>query len=151
MSPRILSIIFETSPMRELATVETIGSDAIEYPIDDDEASASWVGETETRTTTNTPVVGVQRIPVHELYAKPKATQKLLEDASIDIEAWLAGKIGEKLARLEATAFVSGNGVKRPRGFTTYSSGTTRGLIEQVVSGSGTTLTADGLINLYVS
>jgi len=151
MSPRILSIIYETSPMRELCTVETISTDAIEYPIDDGEAGAGWVGEQETRAETGTPQVGVQRIPVHEMYAKPKATQKLLEDAAINIEAWLAGKIGQRFGRLEATAFVSGDGIKKPRGFLTYSAGSTRGTIEQVVSGVAGGVSFDGLINLMTS
>lgn len=151
MSPRILSIVYETSPMRELCGIETISTDAVEYPIDDGEAGAGWVGEQETRATTDTPQVGVQRIPVHEMYAKPKATQKLLEDAAVDIEAWLAGKIGQRFGRLEATAFVAGDGVKKPRGFLTYAAGTTRGTIEQVVSGSAGAVTFDGLINLMTA
>lgn len=151
MSPRILSVIIESSPIRQLATVETIGSDAIEYPVDDAEAGAGWVGETESRTETSTPTVGVQRIPVHEMYAEPRATQKLLEDASVNIEEWLGNKIGEKFARLESSAFVTGNGIKKPRGFLTYGNGTARGQIEQVISGHATQITADGLIKLLVS
>ena len=151
VSARILSIVRESSPLRELATVENISTDAIEFPIDDDEAGADWVGETESRPATSTPQVGVQRIPVHEMYAFPMVTQKLLEDASVDVEAWLGRKIGEKFGRLEATAFVSGNGVKKPRGFLTYPNGTTRGNIEQIASGNANTLTSDGLINLIMS
>ncbi|MGE0425418.1 MAG: phage major capsid protein [Reyranellaceae bacterium] len=151
MSPRILSIQYESSPLRELATVETISTDAIEYPIDDDELDAGWVGETESRPETGTPQVGVQRIPVHEVYAMPKATQKFLEDASIDVEGWLARKIGEKFGRTEATAFVSGNGIKKPRGFLSYPAGTSRGQIEQIPSGAATTIKADGLINTMMA
>jgi HK97 family phage major capsid protein len=148
VSARLLKIVFESSPMREIATVETISTDAIEYPVDEGEADCGWVGETATRTETNTPQVGVQRIPVHELYANPKATQKLLEDASINVEAWLAQKVGEKFGRTEATAFVSGNGIKKPRGFLDYGSGTTRGTLEQVNSGAAADVTFDGLLNL---
>ncbi len=151
MSPKILSIIYESSPIRQLATVETISTDAIEYPIDDGEVGYGWVGEQETRSETTTSQTGVQRIPVHEMYAAPRATQKLLEDASINIEAWLAGKIGERFGRIEATAFVTGDGIKKPRGFMTYANGTTRGTIEQVASGAATVLTFDGLINLMTA
>lgn len=151
MSPRILSIVYESSPIRQIATVETISTDAVEYPVDDGEAGAGWVGEQETRPETGTPQVGVQRIPVHEMYASPKATQKLLEDASVNVEAWLANKIGQKFGRLEATGFVAGNGVKKPRGFTTYPSGTARGQIEQIVSGNATDLSFDGLIKLTMA
>jgi HK97 family phage major capsid protein len=151
VSSRMLSIVYETSPMRELATVETIGTDAIEYPIDDDEADCGWVGETEARTETGTPQVGVQRIPVHEMYAMPKATQKLLEDASIDVEAWLGRKVGEKFGRTEATAFISGTGVKQPRGILSYASGTTRGMVERGAAGHATAITADSLLRLSTS
>jgi len=151
-SASLLTIAYESSPMRELATVETVGTDSIEYPIDDGEADAGWVGEQETRGVTGTPQIGVQRIPVHELYAQPKATQKLLEDASVDVEGWLMRKIGEKFGRVEATGFVSGDGIKKPRGFLTYPAGTaSRGQIQQVASGAATTVTADGLINVTMA
>lgn len=148
MSSRILTKVYESSPIRQLATVEVIGTDALELPVDEGEFDFGWVGETESRTETGTSTVGVQRIPVHEQYAKPKATQKLLEDASMDIENWLSGKVAEKFGRSEATGFVNGTGVKQPRGFLTYASGTSRGQIEQIVSGSAAAITADGLIKL---
>ena len=151
MSPRILSIVYESSPLRALAAIENVSTDAMEFPVDTGEMSSGWVGEQETRSATNTPQVGVQRIPVHEMYAFPKATQKLLEDASVDVEGWIGTKIGEKFGRVEATAFVTGDGIKKPRGFTTYANGTSWGQIEQVVSGHATSLTFDGLINLTVA
>jgi HK97 family phage major capsid protein len=119
--------------MRAYASVQVISSDALEGLFDLNEASSGWVAETDTRAVTNTPQLGKWRIPVHELYAKPSATQKLLDDASINMEAWLASKVAEKFARDESTAFVTGNGVARPRGFLTYANGTTLpGTIEQV-------------------
>src|SRR4029077_14867924 len=144
VTPSIGAIIngvqFETSPMRAIANIETISSDAIEYPRDDDEAAAGWGGEQEGRPETGTPKVGMQRIPVHELYANPKVTQKLLEDNAWNVEAWLGNKIGDKFRRTEANAFVVGNGVKKPRGFTTYASGTFvaggSGRIEQIAAGT---------------
>lgn len=120
MSGRMISRIFETSPMRQYANVQTIGVDALEGLHDSDEADSGWVGETGARSATGTPQLEKWRIPVHELYAKPSATQKLLDDASVNIEAWLNGKVVDKFARTENTAFVTGNGVDRPRGFTTY-------------------------------
>lgn len=159
VTPTIGAIIqgvqFETSPMRAIANIETISSDAIEYPRDDDQASVGWVGEQEDRPATATPQAGMQRIPVHELYAMPKVTQKLLEDSAWNIEAWLGTKIGDRFGRTEATAFVSGNGVKRPRGFTSYASGTYAaggsGKIEQVAAGTAAAVGWDDLINLLTS
>ena len=136
MSGRVVSKVFETSPMRAYASVQTISTDALEGLFDLDEASSGWVGETQARAETSTPQLKTWRIPVHELFAFPKATQKVLDDAAINLEAWLAGKVSEKFARDEATAFVSGDGVSRPRGFLTYATGTTLpGTIEQVPTG----------------
>lgn len=147
-SASIIQKIFETSPMRALAGIETIGTTELEIPVDIDEASAGWVGETQTRSETNTPQVGVQKIPVHELYAKPKATQKFLEDASINVEAWLADKVSDKFSRTEATAFVSGNGINKPRGFLTYSDGSGRGYITQYPSLAAAAITADAIVKM---
>jgi len=137
MTGRIVQKVFETSPMRAYASIQVISTDALEGLYDLNEASSGWVGETESRSDTSTPQIGKWRIPVHELYAKPKATQKLLDDASINMEAWLASKVAEKFARDESAAFVSGNGVNKPRGFLTYASGTTNpGTIERVKTGT---------------
>ena len=144
LSGRIVQKVFETSPMRAYASIQVISTDALEGLYDLNEASSGWVGETETRSETNTPQIGKWRIPVHELYAKPKATQKLLDDASINMEAWLASKVAEKFARDESTAFVSGNGINKPRGFLTYASGTTiPGQIERVKTGASSAFAAD--------
>jgi len=137
LSGRIVMKVFETSPMRAYASIQTISTDALEGLFDLEEAASGWVAETDTRAETTTPQVGKWRIPVHELYAKPKATQKLLDDAEINMEAWLASKVSEKFARDEAAAFVNGNGVGKPRGFLTYADGTTLpGTIEQFDTGA---------------
>jgi len=120
LSGRIIKRIFETSPIRQFASVQTISTDALEGPTDTDEADAGWVGEAGARPETTTPNIGMWRIATHEVYAKPKATQKLLDDAVWDVEAWLAGKIGDKISRKENLAFILGNGVTQPRGLLTY-------------------------------
>ncbi|RWF02992.1 phage major capsid protein [Mesorhizobium sp.] len=152
-SSRIITKVYETSPIDELAYHETITTDALLIAIDTDEAGAGWVGETEARPETSTPQVGEQRIPVHEIYAKPKATQQLLEDAGIDIEAWLERKVSEKFARMRALAFISGNGIKKPRGILTYPAGSAgvRGTIAQIPSGHATLLTDNGLVTMTFS
>ena len=137
MSGQVVQRIFETSPMRAYASVQVISTDALEGLFDLDEADAGWVAETETRPETSTPQLKVWRIPVHEIFAQPAATQKLLDDAEINMEAWLAGKVADRFARKENAAFVSGNGIDKPRGFLTYANGTTLpGTIEQVKTGA---------------
>lgn len=149
MSSRIVQAIFETSPMRQLASVETISTDSLDLIDDHDQAVAGWTAETGAISETSSPTLAKRNIPTHELYAQPKATQKLVDDAAIDIEAWLSGKIADIFSRKENTAFVSGNGVGQPRGILTYAAGTSWGQIQQVNSGSSGAVTADGLINLF--
>ena len=150
MSDQVITKVHETSPMRNVANVETISTDALEIPEDLDEADAGWTSERGVRTETNTPTIGVRRIPVHELYAMPKATQQLLDDARINVEEWRSAKIADKIARTENLAFVNGDGADRPRGILTYPAGTTNpGEVQQVNSGSASALTGDGLRSLF--
>lgn len=151
MSSKIVSAIFESSPMRQLASIETISSDALELIDDHDQAAAGWTSETASVSDTATPLIAKRNIMVHELYAQPKATQKLVDDSAIDIENWLAFKVADIFARKEATAFISGNGVGQPRGILSYAAGITWGTIEQVNSGTNSVVTADGLIKLFYS
>ena len=151
MSDRITTVVFETSPVRQFASVEQIGTDSWEIIVDENEAGFGWVGEQESRTETTTPDIGKRTIFAHEMYAEPRATQKLLDDAGFDVEGWLSDKAGERFARAEATAFVTGDGVARPRGFTTYPAGTSAGQIEQITSTSAGALHGDDFYNLIYS
>ena len=159
MSGRIATLVRETSPMRQVANVAIIGTDALEGVNDLNEATSGWVGETEARAETAAPKIGEWRIPVFEQYAEPRATQKLLDDALFNVEEWLAGKIAERLSRMENEAFVSGNGVRKPRGFLTYAAGTPSAsafsVIEQVPTGAAGGFAAtdpgDALISLVYS
>lgn len=136
MSGRIVTKVFETSPMRAYASIQVISTDALEGLYDDGEMAFGWVGETEARPVTDTAQLGKYRIPVHEMFAQPTATQKLLEDAEIDMEAWTITKASERFARAEAAAFVTGDGSGKPRGFLDYPNGTNlRNSIERVKTG----------------
>jgi len=119
---RLVQRIHETSPIRQLASVVQTGSvDALEGIADINEpAAGGWVGETDDRGETDTQDVGAYRIPLHEQWANPRVTQKMLDDGTFDVESWLVESIRRKLARGENTAFVTGNGVSKPRGFVDY-------------------------------
>lgn len=157
-SAAITAKVFESSPLRRLARVVSISTDSFEEILDRDEPASSWVAETASRPATTSPQIGKFAIPVHEHYAAPKVTQKLLDDSNIDIGGWLTQKIADKFARGEASAFVSGNGVGKPRGFLDYSTATTDddsrtwGVLQYVPSGASSdfasTSPADALIDL---
>ncbi len=156
MGGRIVELVYETSPVRQVANVVTIGSDALEGINDLGQPDSGWVGEMDVRNDTATPQIGEWRIPVHEQYAEPSATQKLLDDAMFDVEGYLTKKIADRLSRMENTAFVAGNGIRQPRGFLTYPAGvpsaTSFSVIEQIASGAAgafsSTAPGDALISL---
>lgn len=149
MSGRVIKRVFETSPMRGLVSVQQIGTDALEGLYDDDQAAAAFVSEAGTRSSSATPQIGKWRIPVHEMYAMPASTQRLLDDSNMNVDVWLAQKVADYMARLQNTKFVTGTGIGCPRGFLTYTSGTTlRTTIEQVASGSSGAFTYAGLVSL---
>ncbi|MFI4983865.1 MAG: phage major capsid protein [Rickettsiales bacterium] len=147
MSERIGKRVGEFSPLRQIASVTEISSDALEIIEDKDAAFAGWTLETEVREETTSPTLAKKVIQVHELYAQPKATQKLMDDASIDIEGWLSEKIVDVFSQKENAAFVSGNGVGKPKGILSYSDIE----IEQIPSGENGSVTAEGIFNLFYS
>lgn len=156
MSNRIITRIYEMDPIRQMAAVESISTGAIEWRVDWGQAGFGWEGETETGEETTTPPWKVKRIPVHVLYAKPKATQVLLEDSGINIENWLADHVGSRFGRAEGAAFVDGDGIGKPRGFLTWPDVTTAGTpewgkVERVNMGNATALTADGFKDVKYS
>ncbi len=158
MGGRIITKIFETSPARQLFSSVTIGTDAMEGLVDRDDLDSGWVGEKQARPETNTPELGKWRIDVNEQYAMPKVTQKLLDDSSFDIEAWLSAKVADKFIRTENAATFSGDGVNKPRGLLTYNTAATSDasrawqVFEHIASGANTTITStDFLINLVMA
>ena len=146
----IQTYVYETSPMRQLANVMTIGANSLEYILDNDEAEASWAGETQPRPETDTPQLAKLDIIANEIYAQPKVSQRFLDDAGINVEAWLADKVAQAFSRKENTAFMVGDGVNKPRGILTYDAGTTIASqqIEQINSGGAAAFTYDGLVSL---
>lgn len=120
LSRRILILVMNKNPMRQICSVTSIGSDSLEGAIELGEAGAGWVGETQPRTETGAPTLGKWSIEVHELYALPKITQRLLDDAQMDVEGWLAERLADKIARAEGYAFLNGTGVLQPYGLLSY-------------------------------
>lgn len=149
-SNKIFSRMYEIDPMRELCNVITISTGAIEFPVDWSQAGYGWETETVAGAETTTPQFDRKRIPVHVIYAKPRATQTFLEDSAINVPDWLAMKVGERFGRAGNAAFVTGDGVGKPRGFLTYSDAAvgTIGYVDQVNMGADSTLTADGFITV---
>jgi HK97 family phage major capsid protein len=108
------------SLIRKLASVEKISTNSLDLIEEVGVNVAGWVLETASRETTASKNFTKKTIHTHEMYAQPKATQRLLDDSSINIEKWIAEKIAESFASLESAAFFKGDGDQMPRGLLTF-------------------------------
>ena len=110
------------SPMRSISKIMRISTNSVDMMIESKQSDAGWAGNMEDRPETDSPEIKKIKIPAHELYAKPKACQKLLDDAQINVEDWLINRMAEKIAILENKAFITGDGQDKPTGFLNYES-----------------------------
>lgn len=145
-STEIIKNIVEFSPVRQAARVGSTSSGSVVLPKRTGTPTASWVGETETRTGTES-AYGQVEILINEMAAYVDVSMQLLEDAAVDVEAEVAMDLGEEFGRLEGVSFISGNGFKKPLGFMTAGQS-----IVEVVSGSAATIAdADGQANALIT
>lgn len=113
----IQGTLSSTASLRSVSNVVNVDATSYDVLIDRTELGAGWATELASLSETDTPQIDRISIPLHELSALPKASQRLLDDSAFDIEGWLAGRIADKFARSEADAFVNGDGVDKPTGF----------------------------------
>lgn len=118
---QITSVLRGASSIRAIANVVQVESTAYDVLVDQTDIGAGWADETSSTSETGTPQIDRISIPLHELSALPKASQRLLDDSAFDVEGWLAGRIADKFSRAESLSFVSGDGVDKPTGFLTHS------------------------------
>ncbi|MGD9917888.1 MAG: phage major capsid protein [Paenirhodobacter sp.] len=119
-SETIRGVLRSTASIRQIANVVNVEATSYDVLVDKTDIGSGWATETASMTETATPQIDRISIPLHELSAMPKASQRLLDDAAFDIETWLANRIADKFARAEAAAFVSGDGIDKPTGFLTH-------------------------------
>lgn len=105
------------SPIRALANVVQVGSNGYRKLVTTGGTPSGWASEGAGRPGTATPTFNEIAPPMGELYANPAASQAMLDDAGFDVESWLASEIAMEFAKAEGAAFISGNGVDKPRGF----------------------------------
>ncbi len=112
----IKSVLNSTASIRSIASVVNVEANSFDVLIDHTDVGAGWADEASATTETATPSIDRISIPLHELSALPKASQRLLDDSAFDVEGWLAGRIADKFARAEAAAFIGGDGADKPKG-----------------------------------
>ncbi|MEO0681692.1 MAG: phage major capsid protein, partial [Pseudomonadota bacterium] len=117
---RIQGVLTGAGSVRSVAQVVQVEANAFDVLVDHADFGHGWSTETGAVAETGTPQIERVSIPLHELSALPKTSQRLLDDSAFDIESWLADRIADKFARAEADAFVNGTGSDQPTGFLTY-------------------------------
>jgi HK97 family phage major capsid protein len=110
----------DISPIRGISGVREISSSVYRKPFMTTGPAAGWIGETASRPQTASAVLDELAFPAMELYAQPAATATLLEDSFINLDEWLAGEVEQVFAEQEGTAFVTGDGSNKPKGFLAY-------------------------------
>jgi HK97 family phage major capsid protein len=153
----ITTKLIEVSPLRAICATQTISTNGFSKLFTIAGTASGWVGEAAARPVTANSTFGSLAYNTGEIYANPTATQQMLDDAEIDLEAWLASEVETEFAYQEGVAFLTGSGVSKPTGLLTYITGAANaavhpyGAITAVNSGAAAALTADGLIDLTAS
>ena len=151
---KILSKVRDLNIMRRLCSSQSVSTPDAYWNVDLGGTDAGWVGELTARPNTNVPQLARAGITWGEIYANPKASYRLLDDALFNVEAWYSQKVAEVFADYEEQAFLTGDGTNKPKGLLAYDFVATAdasrdfGKFQQITS---TTLTADAIIDLYYS
>lgn len=112
----IARLSVDISPIRQIATVRTVGTPDYKELFDVNGAAFEWVGETGARSQTTTPDLAEVAPTFGMASARPRASEESLDDLFFDVESWLQTSVAETLAAGEGAAFISGNGTNRPTG-----------------------------------
>ena len=144
---QIQRLSVDISPIRQIATVRTVGSPDYKELFDINGAAFEWVGEAGARSQTNTPDLAEVAPTFGMASARPRASEESLDDLFFDVESWLINSAAEAIAQGEGLAFVSGNGTNRPTGFlagptpvTTVDASRAFGTLQYIASGQAAAL-----------
>ncbi|MDH7785167.1 HK97 family phage major capsid protein/HK97 family phage prohead protease [Ochrobactrum sp. 19YEA23] len=133
----ILTKITEYSPIRQYARTMAISTSEIKIPRKVTGTGAFWVEEIADREQTDMTFEQVTLAP-HELATYVDVSNQLLEDNAYNLEGELAADLAEAFGKVEATAFVSGDGTGKPKGLLATGTG-----IAEVKTGNAATLGTD--------
>ncbi|MEO9651613.1 MAG: phage major capsid protein [Roseobacter sp.] len=151
-SNTVASVLNSSASLRSVASVVNVEATSYDVLVDHTDVGAGWATEAGTVAESDTPQIDRITIPLHELSALPKASQRLLDDSAFDIEGWLATRIADKFSRAEAAAFITGDGVDKPKGFLNHTSVDndvwTWGTIGYVPTGIDAEVTPDSVVDV---
>jgi HK97 family phage major capsid protein len=106
-------------PMRTIAKIDKISGHLLDIFVDKNDAEAGWMVSNVIDDGEEQEVTHLQ-ILAHQMYARPRTTQKILDDVKGNLQEWIITKIAQKMAALENYAFLHGNGENQPTGILHY-------------------------------
>lgn len=108
------------SVMRRLSDVKTIGKASLKFRVKKSGLAARWVGEGEAGGETNNQTYAELEIFAEEMEVEPWVYNTTLDDADYDLTGDIMEEAGIAFGEGEGSAFIDGNGVKKPRGILAY-------------------------------
>lgn len=150
----ILEILRDVSPMRQVCSQITVSTPDYKKLVNLGGSGSGWVGELAARPATGTPTLAQIAAVMGEIYANPQATQTSLDDLFFNAEAWLNSEVAREFAEQEGAAFLSGDGVNKPKGILAYALSTDAdaarafGTLQKVHSGAAGDFDSDDLLKL---
>jgi HK97 family phage major capsid protein len=117
ISRQIDEKLLDISEFLPVVNVQNVGTSDFKKLVDTRGTSGGWVGETDTRSETNTSTLEQVAPTFGIVYAYPKATEESLQDIFFDVESWIINSAAEEFDKLIGEAIVSGNGTNKPTGF----------------------------------
>ncbi|MEQ1964397.1 phage major capsid protein [Xenorhabdus khoisanae] len=118
----IISSLKDAVVMRQECSVITLGTPDYKKLVNRGGTTSGWVGETDKREETATSQLGVIEPIWGEIYGNPAATQRMLDDAFFDVEAFITAELAQEFAEKEEAAFTHGDGSKKPKGLLAFGS-----------------------------
>lgn len=113
----ILALLRDATAMRRICRVMQVSTGDVRLLAQTGGNAAAWQGEKDSISETTNPTVAELTPFMGILHAYPAATQSMLEDGLFDIEKFIIDDCVGTFAQSEEAAFVSGNGVNKPKGF----------------------------------
>lgn len=137
----IIKKITEVSPVRSVARVISTNRKEIQFPKRTGLVSGGWVGEGQTASQSNS-TYGEETIKAEKIMVYTDISFELLNDSAFNMRSEITSDIAEDMAKLEGSAFISGNGVNKPFGLLSVSG------VGETNSGSASALTGDSLYTI---
>lgn len=146
----LLDALKDFGGMREVATViRTEKGNALNFPTSDGTTEVGEIIAENITATALDPTFGVKSLPVFKYSSKVAAVPwELLQDSSVDIEAFVNNRLVTRLARITNTHFTIGTGTGQPTGVVVAA---TNGVTAANATSQVTAILYDSIINLIHS